>query len=78
MKAPEQLIALIEALAEYTHDPLGFVYFAFEWGEGELADYDGPDEWQKKVLTDLRDGLITLEEAILIAVSSGHGIGKSD
>jgi L-rhamnose mutarotase len=77
MKAPEQLIALIEALAEYTHDPLGFVYFAFEWGEGELADYDGPDEWQKKVLTDLRDGLITLEEAILIAVSSGHGIGKS-
>lgn len=77
MKGPEQLIALIEALAEYTHDPLGFVYFAFEWGEGELADYDGPDEWQKKVLTDLRDGLITLEEAILIAVSSGHGIGKS-
>lgn len=28
--------ALAEMLAAYTHDPLGFVYAAFPWGEGEL------------------------------------------
>ena len=70
---------LIEELASYSDDPYGFVLFAFPWGEEgtELENFEGPFNWQIKVLEDLRDGLITVEEAIQIARTSGHGIGKS-
>ena len=36
---------LIEFIAGFTHDPLGFVVSCFPWGQGELANYTGPDEW---------------------------------
>jgi hypothetical protein len=70
---------LLISLASFSSDPLGFVYFAFPWGEPgtDLQDSDGPHEWQKAVLTALGDGLITIDEAIRIARTSGHGIGKS-
>ena len=32
------------------HDPYGFVLGAFEWGKGELAKFDGPDDWQRTTL----------------------------
>lgn len=70
---------LIEELASFSSDPLGFALFAFPWGEKgtELEFRDGPENWQAKVLTDLGDGLISIAEAIQIARTSGHGIGKS-
>lgn len=70
---------LIEELAQYSSDPYGFVLFAFPWGEAgtELENYSGPLDWQITVLEDLGRGLITFEEAIQIARTSGHGIGKS-
>ena len=72
---------LVEAVAGFTHDPLGFVLFSFEWGKGELAKFQGPDDWAREVLEDigekLRAGDVTVAEAIQIAVASGHGIGKS-
>jgi len=69
---------LILELAEYSNDPLGFVLFAFPWGEaGSEVEFEEVQEWQAKVLSDLGHGLITIEEAILIARTSGHGIGKS-
>jgi len=74
---------LIEDIASFTHDPLGFVLYAFDWGVGELVRFpDGPDVWAREVLTEIGDklkaGIITgLSEAIQIAVASGHGIGKS-
>ena len=71
------MLKLVDALAQFRHDPLGFVYFAFPWGEGELEGKDGPEEWQIKLLTDIRDGLKTPDEVIREAVASGHGIGKS-
>jgi hypothetical protein len=72
-------VDLIEELASFSSDPLGFVLFAFPWGEEEteLAEFSGPDDWQIKVLEDLGAGLITVDEAIQIARTSGHGIGKS-
>jgi len=58
--------------------PYRFVMKAFPWGEeGELKNHAGPDEWQKKVLQDVEDGLITVGEAVQVAISSGHGPGKS-
>ncbi len=68
---------LVVHLAEFSSDPLGFVYYAFPWGEGELEDAEGPETWQVKLLSDLRDGLITIDQAIQLARTSGHGIGKS-
>lgn len=70
---------LIEELALYSKDPLGFVLFAFPWGEpdSELEKYKGPDAWQIVWLEALGKGLVTIDEVIRLAVASGHGIGKS-
>lgn len=69
---------LIEELAQFSSDPLGFVLFAFPWGEpGELDGAVGPEPWQVKLLTQLGEGVITTEDAVRLARTSGHGIGKS-
>lgn len=69
---------LLADLGSFAYDPLAFVIWAFPWGEpGELAKEDGPDEWQTWVLTLVRDEIISLDQALQIAVTSGHGIGKS-
>lgn len=68
---------LVTELASFSKDPLGFVYFAFPWGEGELAKAQGPEDWQIGILKDLAAGLISIAEAIRLATTSGHGIGKS-
>lgn len=71
---PEE--ALCEDMALLSGDPLSWVKYAFEWGKGDLAGYAGPDAWQEQVLADIRDGL-SPDDALRIAVSSGHGVGKS-
>ena len=69
---------LIDELGTFAYDPLGFVYWAFPWGEpGELKDETGPDEWQVWVLEQVRDNILSVDEAIQLAVTSGHGVGKS-
>jgi hypothetical protein len=69
--------ALIEDFGKLSRDPYRFVLYAFPWGEpGELAEHDGPDEWQRDVLIQIRDGL-NPAAALQIAVASGHGPGKS-
>jgi hypothetical protein len=68
---------LVEAMASFQHDPYGWVLFSFPWGEGELSEFDGPDAWQVDLLQDIGRGILTVNEAIQIAISSGHGIGKS-
>lgn len=74
---PTDQIHLAELLARCSNDPLAFVRGIFHWGLGELEGYDGPDVWQQDILSAIRDGLLTPNEAIRIAVASGHGIGKS-
>lgn len=82
-KTVDELLA--ESVAQFRDDPLGFVKFAFPWGEsGELLDQAGPDEWQRELLEEIGrqcrerafDGK-TPVDPILMAVSSGHGVGKS-
>lgn len=69
--------ALLEWLGSVSADPYAFVLGAYPWGQGELADYAAPYDWQREILCDIRDGLLTPNKAILEAVASGHGIGKS-
>lgn len=69
---------VLDQLALLSADPLGFVMFAFPWGEpGELARERGPEEWQIDLLSAIRDGLLTPGQAIQLATASGHGVGKS-
>lgn len=68
---------LFEDMASFTHDSYGWVLYAFDWGHGELKDFAGPEPWQKEILLAMDAGLITITQAIQIAVASGHGIGKS-
>lgn len=77
MYSSDQSIA--NDIAGFFADPLGFVMYAFPWGEvgGPLADETGPDQWQIDVLNDIKKGLENGDDSIQIAVSSGHGIGKS-
>lgn len=69
---------LIDLIASTRDDPLKFVMIAFDWGHGDLSGESGPDEWQAKVLCDVRDSLHTApEKSIRFAIASGHGVGKS-
>lgn len=55
------------------------MFFIFPWGEPGtlLENEDGPDDWQVEVLEALSQGSVNVQEALQIAVASGHGIGKS-
>jgi hypothetical protein len=75
---------LVEQIGSFALDPLGFVHFAFPWGEPgtELARATGPREWQGTLLADLGRRLRSGYEIgdlspLLMARASGHGVGKS-
>ena len=72
---PERV--LVEDITAFEHDPLGFVLYAFPWGSGDLEGHDGPDAWQRELLSDIGNEIITATQAIQIARASGHDIGKS-
>lgn len=77
MPVAEKAENLIDAIGEFYADPLGFVLFAFSWGEGELAGETGPDPWQQEILLAISDKIITVDEAVQVAVRSGHTVGKT-
>ena len=77
---------LHEAVAEYYDDPLGFVLFAYPWGQKGtfLEQHDGPDVWQAEFLRRLgkhiRDRAFDGHrpvDPIRMAASKGHGVGGS-
>jgi len=72
-------------MLDVRNDPLKFVQIAFPWGEpGALAQYRGPDKWQRETLLwigeqckrNAFDGRKPVAP-IRLAISSGHGVGKS-
>lgn len=68
---------LIELLGSFAYDPLGFVRWAFPWGEpGELQRFREPYPWQCSYLEEVGD-LLRQGKPALMATSSGHGVGKS-
>lgn len=87
LNAVEQVEAeLAEFVGTFYDDPLGFVLACFPWGEADssLADQTGPDTWQIEALTRIGEAVKARRfngkdavSPIRLAVSSGHGIGKS-
>ena len=80
---------LIDDVISYIDDPLGFVLYAFPWGEKNtpLEKYPlGPDQWHIDMFTSMAERISDNREAlahnqdldpVLDATTSGHGIGKS-
>lgn len=71
---------LADKMASFAKDPLGYVMYAFPWGEGSLSKYRQPRTWQVKVLDMLGEHLRqgkSYDEAFRLAIKSGHGPGKS-
>ncbi|WP_076738033.1 terminase [Cronobacter sakazakii] len=81
-EAPDIQSQLVEDIASFTHDPLGYALYAFPWGEAgtELEDAMGPRDWQAEAFEEIGQHLSNPEtryEPLMIARASGHGIGKS-
>ena len=75
-------LELVEDIAAFYDDPEGFVRYVFPWGQAgtPLADETGPDVWQCEVMGEIRSAIRSgadVQTAVQIAVSSGHGIGKT-
>ena len=77
-------VELADDMVGLWDDPLGFVKYAFAWGEGDLDGFDGPDEWQSEVLREIGGEVrarnfngVDPVEPVREATASGHGIGKS-
>jgi hypothetical protein len=76
---------LMEIVQGFRLDPLGFVRFAYPWGEpGPLEHEIGPDENQAEFLTALGEEVRkrnfdghTPVMPVRLAETSGHGTGKS-
>lgn len=71
---------LVHDIDLFYDDPLGFVMYAFPWGEkgSELEEHDGPDKWQADQMERARQSIRRDPEGtIREAIASGHGIGKS-
>ena len=72
--------ALVNEFAECERNPLASAMLAFPWGEGEFKGSAGPRQWQREILGYIGNHLKAPEsrfQPCQVAVSSGHGIGKS-
>lgn len=64
----------------FRSDPLGYVKYFYQWGKDGLAESIGPRVWQGNIFSEIGNHLknsVTRFTPLLVAVSSGHGIGKS-
>jgi hypothetical protein len=73
---------MCEALAGFEFDPVGFVYWAYPWGEpGTPLENDiGPEQWQIDHLQRIGDQLLAggdLGAVVQEDTPAGHGVGKS-
>ncbi len=86
-RAPDKLAGtaigdLLDHLAAFANDPLGFVQWAFPWGEpGSFLEHmEGPEDWQAAQLTRIgkrlaeggEEGAVIEEDTV-----AGRGVGKS-
>lgn len=78
-------LELAQHIGSFYSDPLGFVMFAYPWGQsGPLQHFKGPREWQREFLYDWGNQIKernfdghTPVMPIRTSTLSGHGSGKS-
>ena len=71
-------------VGSFTHDPAGFIWYSFPWGQPGPLRNRRPRQWTLDVCESIRQKLIAnsgkppnVWEVIQEACASGHGIGKS-
>jgi hypothetical protein len=72
--------AMLEEISEVILDPLLYAQRFYPWDKGNLLGSNGPRQWQKDIFAYIRDHIThpaTRFTPCRVAVSSGHGIGKS-
>jgi hypothetical protein len=73
---PDRILA--ERCAELQHNPLGWVRQFYGWGEPGILEHEpGPEQWQADLLGHIGRELAAGRSPVRVAVSSGHGTGKS-
>ena len=82
MAATDPRLELARDIGSFAYDPLKHALYAFPWGTPgtPLEHQNGPRVWQRSVMEVIRDHLAdpaTRFTPCLIAVASGHGVGKS-
>lgn len=86
LAAPSADVLLAEEVSKFYADPLGFVLFAYPWGEPgtPLESESGPDENQREFLQSLGEEVAQRKfdgsepvMPIKMSETSGHGTGKS-
>jgi hypothetical protein len=73
-------VELIEDVARFYDNPVGFVKYIFPWGSDSLANETGMDKWQEDTLNSIAEAIksgSSIGDAIRLAIASGHGIGKT-
>lgn len=75
---PQEDAACVAYFKICRHDPLRWVKLAYGWGQpGPLEDRTGPEPWQREVLEHIGEQLRAGVSPVMVAVASGHGVGKS-
>jgi hypothetical protein len=69
---------LQDACVRFQNDPGGFTRFMYDWGHGDLKDWDGPDYWHEEVFQQIKEYLEGPEQTpLFLAICSGHGAAKT-
>lgn len=71
---------LVDDIGGFSRDPLACARYSFPWTEaGQLVGVDGPRLWQADILDTIGKHLRSEDwlQPLLVAIASGHGIGKS-
>jgi hypothetical protein len=79
---PEEEAQLAEDIARFEFDPLGYVLYAFPWGQPGPLQKQKPRRWFVDLCGRIREKLLANQpreawEIVQEAIASGHGIGKS-
>lgn len=80
--SPEEEAQLAEDIARFEFDPLGYVLYAFPWGQPGPLLKQKPRRWFVELCGRIREKLLANQgrdawEVVQEALASGHGIGKS-
>ena len=69
---------LQEACVRFADDPESFDAFMYDWGSGELKDWEPQEWWHREVDKAIKEYLEGPEtRPLFIAVASGHGAAKT-
>lgn len=60
------------------NDPEGYTRYMYDWGNGQLAEWEGPDTWHCEIFQAIREYLDGPDNnPLCIAIASGHGAAKT-